>query len=161
MRTINLGVVDFSNSSALRISDPGYSPDSKWGATITDFRRGKYNIVVKIANCGDWGQRVAKITARHEDYPEAQPTEELRFLGVDSAEMGIIDADYFNTNHGDEKWRDKIFQKTTSKNMCGLMKGHGAVCRTGYGDGLYPLFYDKNELDEIVALEIDFDVIEE
>jgi hypothetical protein len=93
-------------------------------------------------------------------------------IGVDSGQMMLCDPCYiekdfemdFTSDTGKEKpkggWPmnyDGACLATLSDKECGILgAGTAAVCSTGYGDGVYPVYVQRED-GRIMAMKIDFD----
>lgn len=118
----------------------------------------------------------SRINGKPEFDWEVHPEE----IGVDSGQAGIFDMKSYRVDgidmqvpektydgkifnlpieeKGDE-WYNKICKFTLSKEKWGSYES-GVVCSSGFGDGGYTLYVSKSNDGKIVAMMIDFQVVE-
>ena len=153
---VNLG--EISLSGKVRISDPCYDVDTWCAETIEDALPGTYDCFMELSDQGEWGIRVAQIRVCHKDYPGSDPNEIISSdIGVDSGTCGIYDFDYFERTRDDRAWYERVTDATYKENKHGAVHdGKCIVTSSGYGDGCYNLFVDRNSNGLIVALSVEF-----
>ena len=171
MKQINLG-------NKVHISDPCYSTDVWCRMTVDNVEPGVYNAFVDISDEGNWGNRVARLVIFHESLTveELALDECLNTIGVDSGQAGFFsDESYRNDTIADrivvptgewsglgimdepgDKWYDKMCALTINEPERWGAYAEGVVSRSGYGDGMYPVYAQVNSLGKIVAMEIEF-----
>jgi len=177
-KTFNLG-------SKVIVSDPCYKIPTWCQAVVKDVLPGTYVSEIDEYDGEDWGIRISKLRAIHQDHiltrHHIKWTAHEVTIGVDSGQAGIFDFDHYrdddhsetydlplifgddwNSDKGD-KWYQRMCALTLSKedNVLGLSEDgfgcspDGVVSRSGYGDGPYTLFIGKVG-DQIVGFEIEF-----
>lgn len=148
----------------LRVSDPCYEHDSTGGVTLNRVKQGKWHASSVLVDREDgWGIRVASLRAVHEDYPDdfipGLPYQSYKPpVAVDSGQAGIYDYKKYPDQEG--QYKNDFYQKncdlTLSEDYGGLVNDMGVVTSSGYGDGQYLLYYDTNNDQEVIAVEIIF-----
>ena len=111
----NVGTIELGDK--VRVSDPCYDMDTWCAGTLENVLSGIYQCFYQKVDTGDWGNRVASIEVRHENYLNIDSTELQNIdVGVDSGQAGIYDLDYFAKNRedkdGEDAWYDKICDTT-------------------------------------------------
>lgn len=168
MKTITL-------SDKVRVSDPCYDNDVWCKTMLTGVLPGKYKVEVERSNEGDWGNRVARLFVKHEDYSHSNNWEYHSEIGVDSGQAGIFcESSYRNdelaagittppldcpfvipfTNEGDV-WFDKMCNFTLAGESWGTYDS-GVVTSSGFGDGSYPLEVVRESNGYIVGMMITY-----
>lgn len=173
IKTIEIGTIQLPNK--VIISDPCYKTESECNKTVSDMKPGKYHIFLRKSDEKEWGKRVSRLMAIHEDYYNkiswefASPdsvydvfplTTEHHLVGVDSGCMGIYGYEYFANNVHNEDWYFQVCGLTNIANgRGGIQDNICAISESGYGDGGYDacIVYDKQDA---VAIIIDFGVEE-
>jgi hypothetical protein len=168
------------------VSDPCYEVPTWCQIKVKNVLSGKYVPNAVKLDCDDWGNRVAYLTAIHEDYINEdlkwrrQPGE----VGVDSGQAGIFSMDSYrndeivdNIGVGDgdisffnefpwsemggakesgEKWYQAMCSRTLGEKSWGFYTD-GVVSSSGLGDGSYDLYVARVDR-KIVGFCIDFRV---
>ncbi len=174
---------EFNLGTKVVVSDPCYTIPTWCHAIVEDVLPGKYIGTVQMYDGGDWGNRVEKLRAVHENHSmvshkikwELFPVE----IGVDSGQAGIFDFDHYrNDEHSEsydlplifgndwcenegDKWYQRMCSLTLGKKNDGISDDHygsspdGIVSSSGYGDGSYDLYVGKIN-NQIVGFEIVF-----
>ena len=155
---MDLGTVRYG--ARVRVSDPCYNMDTWCAGTLDNVLPGEYLCTAEVAYTGKKnGGYVSALQVRHADYPEAVPDELVTDFraGVDSAQLGFFDEDYFKENSRQENWESWYGEvyKTTS-HMAGTLDGCSCVSLTGYGDGCYPVYVGRNSGGNIVVVKAVF-----
>lgn len=161
MRRINkldLKVFEFSLvlPNEIVASDPCYD-FGKWCQQILSIKGGEY--IAKVERFDDgtgWGTRNYILKLNHISCPKKKATSYECTLGVDSGQMGIFNADYYEQNQPSKEWYRMVCDTTLYGNRCGVTDEKGIVTESGCGDGGYELKVGYNSKKEIVALEISF-----
>ena len=144
MRKIKkIGQIELSDTVV--VSDPTYELGIWCQGIIKNVLTGIYNCYIEISDENEWGLRCSGIFAINEDYELEESdyrfdTREEFEVGVDSAQAGIFDLDYYQKTHmpdSSEEWDEEIFEITTNKNKGGIIDKKGFVARSGFGDGAY------------------------
>ena len=139
-----IGRRQFSNNVC--VSDPCYDRGTWCGEFDLDIKEGSYESRAIVGEWSDWGSRVWRLVATHEN----ETVTKWRFetnLGVDAAMMSIICSAYYDTERH-EALSD--YQNSVGQT------GHGFYSNSGLGDGTYALFCGLNDKNEIVALSVIF-----
>ena len=163
-----IGHIDLNNR--VRISDPCYGKDVWCAGTLENVKPGRYAVYIQHHISDRGGKRVAYLGVINteedlNDYLEGleYPSEQADFVaGVDSAQCGIYDYEYFVKNTDDEEWLENICKATIHENVFIDDAEYGccAVSSSGYGDGSYRCYYNLNEDGQIVAIELDYGLAE-
>ena len=169
-----LGELVLGNS--VYVSDPCYMPETWCQAVVDGLKSGKWIGYMNKKTIKGWGIRVTDLWIVHQDYPDIFPNTLLDpaiDIGVDSGGAGIFDYDYYLKYHDEElneSWYDRQFYLRYDYDMNGnpikdrsterkdgvVIDGKGVVSFSGYGDGSYDLYAEKNQSGEIIALRIKF-----
>lgn len=157
-------------SGKLAVSDPCYAPDVWCRGELTNVENGSWYASIVKHDCGDWGQRVAKLTIVHESCDDSQGLTRQKApfeVGVDSGQAGFFDAAHYQdssvipdakpapADDPSEPWYQYCCDITLSPIRAGVLP-FGVVSSTGYGDGGYDCFYYTNDAGAIVKAEIVF-----
>lgn len=136
------------------IADPSYDPDSKPALRIDNLAPGKYDVYIDQKDCQEFGVRIAKVTIASAEYPYKEPKKLLNKIPVDSGTIGIYDKDYrLGEQQKKPDWYKSI-DKYAMHNK--LPNDKAAVCQTGLGDGVYPVFVKYDKMGQIYAVSIRF-----
>jgi hypothetical protein len=175
MKTITL-------EKEVMVSDPCYSEPTWCQVKLKTVKPGEYYTFCKVHDSGEWGKRNSMLLVIHKDYIDTKLdwNQHKGEVGVDSGQAGIfsystyrkdglemeVPTTGYDGNNFD--WLDKIHKDDVEGDdwyvkMCKLTlteQGYGSysngtVCRSGYGDGGYPLFVAKKGR-QIVAIAVDF-----
>lgn len=160
-------------SGKICVTDPCYSKGTWCGNYDLPARNGKWEAGVVMSDEGRWGNRVAVLYAFHEDFEnffdiDNNIWKEMKNeVGVDSGQAGIFCSSIYpkrkdergeygdlNTFYGracfatyDDKNKDKCWD---------IVDGKGVCSSSGYGDGGYSGFVQKDKSGDIVAVKIVF-----
>lgn len=166
MKTITL-------SDKVRVSDPCYDNDVWCKTMLTGVLPGKYKVEVERSDEGDWGNRVARLFVKHEDYSHRNNWEYHSEIGVDSGQAGIFcessyrndiiaeniktpDSKFHIVFEGEgEKWYEAMCKFTLDKEQWGTYDS-GVVSSSGFGDGSYPLEVVRESNGYIVGMMITY-----
>lgn len=167
----------------MRVSDPGYD-DSVWCyGIIPDCATGNWEAAVAYSDEGEFGERVALLTARHissmrsfsicdqvwmdEEYIHYKGWSTCDFeMGVDSGQAGLFDDAHYRDNsvfvgmpEPEHKfgipWFNYCCDLTLGERQAGVLP-YGAVSSSGYGDGCYPVLQHKNKRGQVDCVVILF-----
>ena len=147
------------------VSDPCYGIGTWCQGVLENVLPGNYKCNVEYSDEGDWGIRVASIEVVHDDYDEVLCMDMENFeVGVDSGQAGIFDYDYYAEYHDscdvrphvDDDWYDRVCDITLSKASAGNVDGLGFVSSSGFGDGGYACWTERNRDGYIVAIRVEF-----
>lgn len=144
MQTTKYEPITFQVNGSLAVGDPCYHHGGFGDVLTLPNAQGTWTAEVETSDQGDWGIRVAKLTARRDGRgPAVKVTS--RILGVDSGRMSIMPA---------ETAEDlALFEPSRF-----YADGGGCVSSTGFGDGAYAAVV---ELDEQGPCEITMTFIED
>ena len=140
------------------ITDPCYDR-YMWGRlNNVKIKEGEYRCIVwkkqtRHEDCfGNlrYDMRIAKIGIYRGDIPHTEKLEEIGEIGVDAGLAGFFNG---KLDYNNEEWSE----------LCSAIKGkdylinkEGFFSRSGYGDGCYPVYAEKDTNGEIISLEICF-----
>ncbi|WP_318503205.1 SMI1/KNR4 family protein [Bacillus sp. T3] len=164
-------------SGKLIISDPcyGYDEENSEGLQVLlkPAKRGNWSVAISY-NEEEVVQKLVVFWGNIEPEEEWIPINQL--IAVDSAQAGIFDLAFFDV---DEKIIDEVenvydiemdddvskyyvacCDAVASEQQGGIVPG-GAVAMSGYGDGLYQVYFKQDASSEIVSVMIDFLVSDE
>ena len=161
-RRVDVGMIELGGQ--VMVSDPCYNNGVWCQGVVENVLPGKYQCWYIESDEGNWGKRVAKLYAVHEDFPGAECDEETEFeVGVDSGQAGIYDKAYFDKTRRNEEWYEKVCHLTYQdvddegrRIRGGTLDGKCAVSSSGYGDGGYACFTSTNSDGEVVGIMIDY-----
>lgn len=165
-------------SDEVIVTDPCYTEDTWCNTKLKNVKDGNYFSFAKKVECGDWGNRISKLSVIHEEHLN----EELKWvrvrdtsIGVDSGQAGIFSLDTFRKDDifvtqseflkkfpslqdkGEgEKWYGHMCDRTLGNEGWGTYF-KGVVSRSGFGDGAYDLYVARFRR-RIVGIMIDFGV---
>ena len=153
-------------SGRLIVTDPCYSEDLWCCNALETVRNGTWNAHVVYDGDSSYPHVICLIV-EHES-AESLPAimEDAPFsVGVDSGQAGFFDAGHYRddriidpnrtpTEHAD-LWYDHCCQITLARQQAGVLP-YGAVSSSGYGDGCYDCFYQRDAFGYIVRAEILF-----
>jgi hypothetical protein len=148
------------------VSDPCYEIPTWCQEVIKGVRPGVYDTDVEISDEGDWGERIASLTALHESCKDDPTWEHYSYnIGVDSGQAGIFCATSYRkdelaksipwlTEKGSpfkegyqeievgDSWYEKMCDRTLNDKQWGTYD-RGVVCSSGFGDGSYELLVSR------------------
>ena len=169
-------------SGRVRVTDPCYCPTPRKGhggdglegrgVEVLAARNGRWVAKVELTDeDGSWGGgRVARLVVNHESYAMTLQLDRARTHGlfVDSGQMGVFDDAQFPREPDQFEYEDSKFYGQA----CNLTLGNdsdgrdvhkfggcltfGAVSTTGYGDGTYPGFIERDADGNAVRIEVKF-----
>lgn len=172
---MELNILDFNKVGTIElkekvyVTDPCYDIDARFQAYIDNVTPGNYACFTVITDEGELGHRVAELHVVKEDFfskyhnnvkeipYDANPIP--IYIGVDSGQCGIFDADYYEKHQPDDdydnpnSWYRKVCNITDD--FAGITDNIGVVTSSGYGNGIYPLFVVRED-DKIVAMKVVF-----
>jgi len=153
-------------SGSMILSDPCYERGIWCQGFVPKVKNGRWVAEVEFI-----GNRVSRLMAKHENAYDVRYSndvehngQELDFNGgVDSGQFGYFDSDEYENNESVKdietnlegfddcsKFYQVCCDKTLSKDSWGVLPG-GVVSSTGYGDGSYITYGQKNGDNEYVA----------
>lgn len=160
-------------SNKMRASDPCYDKDVWCAHCVDRVAKGEWIAEIIVSDEGEWGQRVSKLIVSHKDVNDHVLIDDPTFeAGVDSGQLGFFD-DLFYLNGAVlpkamiqpssiglpmETSRDiwySVCCDLTLKAKAGVLP-NGAVARSGFGDGCYPVIPSRDELGRLRRLTVIF-----
>ena len=153
-----VGEIYFGNS--IQVTDPCYSPDIWCGHTLNNVLPGKYLSIVRYDS--EFGA-VSSLIIINESMQKKHDVVMMNLvsdtIGVDSGQCGFFDFEkYVEIKSSGEKKR-KFYQlcgEKTINNKCGIIPRVGIVSQSGFGDGRYCLYTQKDDKGNVFAAEIEF-----
>lgn len=153
-------------SGRLIVTDPCYAENVWCCNALETVRNGTWNAAAVYDGASSY-PHVTCLIVEHE-CAESLPVimEDAPFsVGVDSGQAGFFDAAHYRgdraidpdrtpTEHAD-LWYDHCCQITLSRQQAGVLP-YGAVSCSGYGDGCYDCYYQRDAFGYIVRAEILF-----
>lgn len=148
----------------LILSDPGYAPEPSLrrsaSAEISSAVPGPWIALVRTHSDGDdWVCAELVAHAACVSFPPPTPWEPVETISVDSGQAGLFDRSTYRggaqaSDAQAQAWFQRCCAETASTMKAGLVP-HGAVARSGYGDGGYPV--SRVTIDgRVVAVRIVF-----
>lgn len=150
-------------SGKIRVSDPCYKPDT-WCAGTFPAKNGTWFASLEmLCDTGGWGNRVAALTIRHESLKAlmVSPSEKLGItVGVDSGQCGFYDEGEYDgippVDHDNATGRYSEMCALTLGDPQGGVFNCGVVSSSGYGDGSYDLYIQRDENGDAIAARVVF-----
>ena len=163
-------------SGVMVCSDPCYSidPPTWCQGIINNVKNGTWVANVEKSDEGDWGERIARLRVEHVNAKRTYLTTQVDMDGgVDSGQFGFFDKDFYRNdeaakdlkkydcgrvvqeNESGEEWYRACCDLTLAKESWGVLP-NGVVSSSGFGDGSYPVFGEKDENGEWIAFEVIF-----
>ena len=160
-------VGDFTiNSGKIRVTDPCYTRDTWCSGVLENCKVGDWRAYAIYYDMGMWGNRIAKLIIVHSSKPSYNFVDnwiKTEFeAGVDSGQCGFFDDALYPEDVGEYMDPSSFYSKAcelTYNEAQGFTAGvmsFGAVASSGFGDGGYDCFIQKNESGEIIAAQIVF-----
>jgi len=139
------------------VTDPCYSKGTWCTAEVENVFKGEWEASVEIKNCGDWGDRVAKLTLKAIGQ---EPVKAIRLpndIGVDAGVCGVFED---KPDYGDNKWGEVCdvmgYSNYGMATMSNAFHCNGAWSSSGYGDGGYTAVVGTNADGEVVEIVIEY-----
>ena len=160
-------------SGRVVVSDPCYEIGVWCQGVLEKVRKGQWASHVSLAQEGACDTCVAELIARRT--PPANPSNprwiEERFeVGVDSGQAGIFDMAHYRDDRSaqaverlsreticpEEPWYSLCCDRTSGSEMGAGVIPHGVVSSSGFGDGSYRCFTQRDCAGYIIAIRIVF-----
>lgn len=151
-----IGKLNFTKGH-VTITDPSYDKGTWCTAEVENVFKGKWEASVEIKDCGDWGNRVAKLILEAVGQTAVKYHKLSADIGVDAGVCGVFED---KPDYSDRDWSD-ICDELGNK-QCGLASTSnafycsGAWSDSGYGDGSYEATVGINKDAEVVEITIDY-----
>ena len=161
-------------SGILVASDPCYEIPTWCQGIIENVKKGTWLAEIETSDEGAWGERIARLRVEHINANRTYQMEQINMDGgVDSGQFGFFDKDFYRNDEaaknlskynfgGDfdrdgegEEWYCACCKLTLSDESWGVLP-QGVVSSSGFGDGSYPVFGEKDENGEWVVFEVIF-----
>ena len=159
-------------SGTLVCSDPCYSIPTWCQGIVDNVKKGTW--VADVEEDESWGDRIAELRIHHVgSHFLSGKFEEMPFDGgVDSGQFGFFDKEFYRNDdkarelpkhnfgegydqeEGDE-WYRACAEITLSSEQWGVLP-NGVVSSSGFGDGSYRVFGQKDNNGEYVAFQVVF-----
>lgn len=165
--TLELGTFTVT-TPALRVTDPCYTPDTRC-AGVLQVLPGNWTARVLVGPT-DWDTRVKQLQITHESLgvseiiPLAAMVRTSLNAGVDSGQCGFFDEARYPRKKSEFEYEKGTFyagccELTLDEKGSGggvLADGSGVLSRSGFGDGGYNVYAQKDSTGNIVALALAF-----
>ena len=157
---VKVGFINVTEDDYVVVADPCYDFNTRW-IDVVEVKRGMYDCYVEEKNYGEWGTRITRLAILKDSFG----VEKLNEVGeiatdvaVDSGTMGIYAYNFFEKTHEpelDENWYNTFVcgrwdKYRISKDNCGI------ISSSGFGDGMYSVYYYRDEYDDIIGIEVVF-----
>jgi len=156
---IFLGTFEVKDTELL-ISDPCYQRGIWCSGKVENVLPGTWNAFVVSGETNGWGKRVWELIALKSDnfIPTFKENSGIH-VGVDSSMAGIYSDSFFfggdqDTEQG-KTWYEQCYKALRNPSNGGVIPG-GCVSSTGFGDGGYECFIDRNGDKKVVGIKIVF-----
>lgn len=156
-----IGKVNFTKGH-VTITDPSYAEGTWCTAEVENVFKGEWEASAEIKDCGDWGNRVAKLILKAVNQTAIKYQKLSADIGVDAGVCGIFED---KPDYNDSAWYS--FCDELCRSNCGLASTsnafhcEGAWSSSGYGDGSYEATIGLNEIGEVVEITVDYLLDEE
>lgn len=153
-----LGQINFG--SEVIVSDPCYEPGI-WCSQRLQVKPGVWSASVLLRRYDpQYGPIVLSQSVRYQGYEDAVANEYIGKAMVDSGQLGMFDAEYYENSYGSEEstgleWYLRVSKITLSK-TAGTTDNAGVVSGSGAGDGAYGVYVGRNDDGEIIAIDVLF-----
>lgn len=144
------------SSGEMVASDPCYAPSIHEPAHKLKTMNGRWLAQRVMTDTHGMGNRVAELHVFHESLAGGihNPGERVTgWLGVDAGVAGFYDRIAFESEL--KEHYEEICELTFGKEQAGCFNS-GVISSSGFGDGGYELFVQRNALGEVVAAKIVF-----
>ena len=173
IESVTLGTFEVTGDK-LVVSDPCYELGTWCMGMLSNVKPGLWSASIGVVDTGEFGKRIAILSAFHQDSPELQKLKACPApfdVGVDSGQAGIFDLNHFQdesviedqelTDFGTRWYTFCCYQTLDGEHHAGLIP-FGVVASSGFGDGCYPCYYytDWGNDTTTWGIIIDFQVTE-
>ena len=152
----NLGTYTQQSTKAI-VSDPSYTYNKNdalsFSVALDNVAQGIWHTMIMLQdeNPGRVMSLISVLEGVHV-FDQSNDWGTVGDAGVDSGQLGIYDLDDYHAD--DEEWYDRNSNITLSNARAGII-GRGVVSRSGYGDGIYPVYVLMRN-NSIVGIWVDF-----
>jgi len=160
-------------SGRVIVSDPCYEIGTWCQGILEKVRKGQWACHILLAREGACDMCVAELIARRTapgNPAESRWTEEQFEVGVDSGQAGLFDLAHYRDDHAaqaverlshesicpDEPWYSLCCDRTSGSEMGAGTIPYGVVSSSGFGDGSYRCFTQRDRDGYITAIRIVF-----
>lgn len=142
-------------SGVLRVTDPCYSKNTWCAGAVPNCRTGTWIAEIDRKDCGDWGNRISRLTVTHE-LGGVGADEDAGFeVGVDSGQAGVFDDRHYPNDPATTAFYDQCCRLTLSRSRSGRIK-YGVVSSSGYGDGGYSAAVRRDATGQCYRISVEF-----
>jgi hypothetical protein len=157
-------------SGSTMISDPCYSVGTWCQRVLTSVKNGAWSAFVNLASDGCVAQLLA-FNGKTDRAPRIKRWEEVPAeIGVDSGQCGIFDTAHYRDDSAikavqrlsteiicaDEPWYSICCDRTLeTEHRAGIIP-YGCVSASGYGDGSYGCYIQRDNEGLIIGIKIEF-----
>jgi hypothetical protein len=142
-------------SGVLRVTDPCYSKGTWCAGTVPNCRKGTWIAEIDRKNCGEWGNRISRLTVTHELGGVGSDEDAGFEVGVDSGQAGVFDDRRYPEDPDESSFYEHCCHLTLSRPSCGVLK-FGAVSSSGYGDGGYAATVRRDATGQCYRISVEF-----
>lgn len=148
-------------SGALMASDPCYKTDVWCAGKIENVKNGTWQFeIFESDHHADRG-RVSELWVYTEGGGSTDWERVKSSFGVDSGQFGFFDYKYFLEHENEREYGSPGFYQsacdaTSSEERAGVIEGIGAVSSSGYGDGSYNVYVQRDKQGLITAAKVIF-----
>jgi hypothetical protein len=163
-------------SGIMVASDPCYTldPPTWCMGVIENVKKGTWLAEIETSDEGAWGERIARLRIEHINANRTYQMQQVDMDGgVDSGQFGFFDKNFYRNDEASkdlkkydfgrdvqekesgEEWYRACCELTLAKESWGVLP-QGVVSSSGFGDGSYPVFGEKDENGEWVVFEVVF-----
>lgn len=161
-------------SGVIVASDPCYEIPTWCQGIIENVKKGTWLAEVETSDQNAWGERISVLRVMHLNAHRTYNMVDVEMDGgVDSGQFGFFDKDFYRNDEAakelvkydfggsvqegekGEEWYTACCNHTLSKKGWGVLP-QGAVSTSGFGDGSYPVFGEKDESGEWCFFEVVF-----
>lgn len=156
-----IGLIELNDTCL--VTDPCYTKGTWCATQLDNVLPGKWEVFITKKDEGDWGVRVSSISLAHLSYTYKENALLETYdahLGVDSGQISFFQPEVYK-NRGEDDDSEEFYDKCCYLSKpAGIFeqdgKNVGVVTSSGYGDGGYNLYINRNEDEKIVYMEVVF-----